>query len=211
MENIFDFNRDYILENDRVLLRPLQRDDFDNLLYFSRYEPEIWRYCLVSAAGEKHLRSYIRSALEERRHRRQYAFVVFDKVKQKYAGSTRLCEIDLYSRTVQMGYTWYGREFHGASLNKHCKLLLLNFLFKSAGFERVEFRVDVQNERGIQAVEKLGATREGMLRNCGPALGDGCRRDCFVYSLLREEWIGALEGRLHTELGHCSEIYTSAL
>jgi RimJ/RimL family protein N-acetyltransferase len=196
MDGFFDFKKDYVLENTQVRIRPLKKSDFGNLLPFSLLEPEIWEYSLVSAAGEENLRNYLLAATSERRRLRQYPFIVFDKLQGLYAGSTRFCEIDMRSRCLQMGYTWYGSQFRGGSFNIQCKFLLLDFAFDFMKIERVEFRVDVENVRGIGALEKLGCIREGRLRKCGPPVVGAARRDCFVYSLLREEWVEAARDRL---------------
>ena len=200
MEGFFDFKKDYVLENSQVRIRPLKESDFGNLLPFSLLEPEIWEYSLVSASGEDNLRHYLTSATAERRRLRQYPFIVFDKLKGLYAGSTRFCEIDMGSRCLQMGYTWYGSQFRGGNFNSHCKFLLLDFAFDLMKIERVEFRVDVDNLRGIGALEKLGCTREGRLRKCGPPVLGATRRDCYVYSLLREEWEETARDKLGNRL-----------
>jgi RimJ/RimL family protein N-acetyltransferase len=59
----------------------------------------------------------------------EYGFAVFDK-KNKFAGSTSFYNIDLDEKTLKLGYTWYGKEFQGTGLNKHCKYLLLEFAFE---------------------------------------------------------------------------------
>jgi RimJ/RimL family protein N-acetyltransferase len=76
-KDIFEYRP--ILENDRVLLRPIQEDDFDNLLSFSLNEPEIWFYGLVTAAGKDNLRKYIDTAVKNLQERKEYPFIVFDK------------------------------------------------------------------------------------------------------------------------------------
>ena len=72
----FDFSKDFILENDAVLLRPLEASDFENLLQFSLNEPEIWTYSFVHAAGEDSLKRYIQLALEGRKNKTHYPFIV---------------------------------------------------------------------------------------------------------------------------------------
>src|ERR1044071_8324222 len=102
------FSQDVILENERALLRPLQENDFDNLLPYSLHEPDIWKYGLVTAAGEENLRNYINSAVKNRNNKTEYPFIVFDKKKNKYAGSTRFYDIQQTFLTTQLGFTWYG-------------------------------------------------------------------------------------------------------
>ena len=187
MEETLDTKREYILEDDCVLLRPLQQDDCNNLLLFAINEPEIWAYSLVAVAGEENLKKYIDTAIAARGEGSQYAFIVFDKRTQEYAGSTRFYDIQLANKTLQLGFTWYGKKFQGSGLNKHCKYLLLRFAFEKLGMERVEFRADNNNKRSIAAMKSIGCTVEGVLRSNVPK-HDGPRRDSIILSILKVEW-----------------------
>lgn len=191
MSEQLDFERDYILENEIALLRPLQRADEKNLLQFALEEPEIWIYSLVEVAGETGMKSYIDSALKARADKKEYPFIVFDKRTGQYAGCTRFYDIQLINRTLQLGYTWYGKNFQGTGLNKHCKFLLLQFAFEEMGIERVEFRADFSNKKSVAAMQSIGCTVEGVLRS-HLIKPDGTRRDSIVLSILKEEWIGGL-------------------
>lgn len=195
----FDFSADYILEDDFVQLRPLTEDDFDHLLPFALNEPDIWKYSLVSVVGKDGLRNYIEAALAARQAKKEYPFIVFDKRQQKYAGSTRFYDIQLQNQTLQLGYTWYGKNFQGTGLNKHCKFLLLQFAFEKMGLERVEFRADSNNKRSIAAMQSLGCTIEGVLRSHAP-LPNGTRRNTIVLSILKDEWFGRVKGVLGSKL-----------
>src|SRR5258706_2851010 len=181
------FQQDIILENERVLLRPLQENDFDNLLYFSLNEPEIWRFGLITAAGEENLRNYINSTIKNRTEGKEYPFIVFDKKANAHAGSTRFYDIQQQYLTTQLGYTWYGKDFQRTGLNRHCKLLLLSFAFEQWEMERVEFRAHAKNEQSIAAMKAIGCIEEGILRSQMPAV-DGTRRDSIVLSILKNEW-----------------------
>ncbi|HEY3389883.1 MAG TPA: GNAT family protein [Prolixibacteraceae bacterium] len=195
----FEFTKKIILEDDRAVLRPLEYPDFENLLRFSITEPEIWKYSLVRAAGEKGLRNYINIAVEQREANKEYPFIVFDKLQNSYAGSTRFYDIQLSNKCLQIGYTWYGKQFQGTGLNKHCKYLLLEFAFEKMGMERVEFRADTQNERSIAAMKSIGCKVEGILRSTG-LRPDGIRRNSIVLSILREEWDGTVKEELRKKL-----------
>lgn len=190
----FDPSKEIVLENDKVRLRPLQMDDFANLLPFSIYEPELWTYSLIPANGEANLKNYIEVALKHRADGTAYPFVVIDKGSGKIAGSTRYYDVQPYHNTVQLGYTWYGKEFQGTGLNKNCKLILLNYAFDTMNVERVEFRADAKNTRSIAAMKSIGCTEEGILRsNCTSPYG---RRDSIVLSILKSEWYGGIREAL---------------
>lgn len=194
-----NFNEKYILENDRVLLRPLEEDDFQNLLPFSLNEPEIWQYSLIRADGKDNLQNYIALARKARNEEREYPFIVFDKLKNQYAGVTRLYDIQPKNKTLQIGYTWYGKDFQGTGLNKHCKYLLLEFAFEKLDVKRIEFRADAQNQRSIQAMKSLGCTEEGILRS-HTVKPNGERRDTIVLSILQQEWFDTIKQKLREKL-----------
>ena len=85
----FDFSKDYILEDEFVVLRPLKADDYNNLVDFVINEPGLWKYSVVPIIGEDGLKNYLKSALEARDAGKEYPFIVYDKRQQRYAGSTR--------------------------------------------------------------------------------------------------------------------------
>jgi RimJ/RimL family protein N-acetyltransferase len=199
MLTTLDFDGEYVLHNDCVLLRPLQESDYEYLLPFSLNEPDIWQYSLQSVAGADNLRLYIANALQGRKQQKEYPFIVYDKRVREYAGSTRFYDIQLNYKTMQLGYTWYGKKFQGTGLNKHCKFLLLQFAFEELGMERVEFRADNNNAKSIAAMKSIGCTVEGVLRNHMPNHTGG-RRDSIVLSILKDEWESGVREQLQKKL-----------
>ncbi|WP_310379283.1 GNAT family protein [Flavobacterium sp.] len=197
---IQNFPQNIILENEHVLLRPLEITDIENLLEFSINEPNTWEFSLVRANGKENLENYIQLALRAREAKTEFPFIVFDKKSQKYAGSTRFYDINLPHKTIQLGYTWYGKDFRGTGLNKHCKLLLLQFAFETLGMERVEFRADNNNHRSVSAMKSIGCKVEGVFRNHMPTLDSEVRRDSIVLSILRNEWFDEVKENLKAKL-----------
>lgn len=197
----FDFTKDSILENESVLLRPLATSDFENLLEFSLNEPEIWTYSFMHAAGEDSLKRYIELALEGRKNKTQYPFIVYDKINKRYAGCTRFHQIDLPNESLHIGYTWYGKDFQGSGINKNCKLLLLTFAFENMGIVRVEFRADNKNQKSIAAMKSIGCTVEGVLRqeSLSPS---GYRRDSIILSILKQEWDESIKQELINKINN---------
>ena len=184
---VFDTSIDVILEDERVLLRPLVQADVANLSAYVKDESTLWKYALTPITTDQEFEQYIATAVETRHLKSAYPFIVFDKLQNKYVGSTRFYDIQLNNSSTQFGYTWYSESTWGTGLNEHCKLLLLSFAFETIGFERVEFRADNRNKRSIAAMQKIGCTVEGILRNHLPT-SDGTRRDSIVLSMLKEEW-----------------------
>lgn len=196
---MIDFRQDYILENKRVKLRPLMPEDFNHLVEFSESEPEIWKYSLIAADGKENLKKYLQSAVNGRREEKEYAFIVFDKQLNTYAGSTRFYDIQSKQQTLQLGFTWYGKQFQGTGINKNCKFLLLSFAFETLDIKRVEFRADAQNVRSINAMKSIGCTVEGILRS-NSITPTGTRRDSIVLSILQEEWYAKVKEELRSKL-----------
>ena len=196
----FDCTKKYVLEDDRVMLRPLQQEDYIHLLPFSLNEPELWKYSLITPAGKEGLQNYMNITFAGRNEGKEYAFIVFDKQTNEYAGSTRFYDIQNELQTVQLGYTWYGTKFQGTGLNKHCKYLLLTFAFEKIGFERFELRADNNNARSIAAMKSLGCKVDGILRKNMPTREPGKRRDSIVLSILKDEWFGGVKETLKGKL-----------
>ena len=190
---------DYILEDDWLLIRPLNADDYQNLLPFALYEPNIWDYSQVSAKGADGMRNYIDQALKARRDGKEYPFIIYDKKTGEYAGSTRFYDIQPVNQALEIGYTWYGEKFRGTGLNKHCKFLLLQLAFEDLDMKRVGFRADARNERSIAAMKSIGCTVEGIIRSHMP-LPDGTRRDSILLSILQHEWIDGVKEMLKAKL-----------
>ncbi|CAM3367910.1 GNAT family N-acetyltransferase [Aequorivita lipolytica] len=194
----FNFLQEYILENDCVRLTPLHNYDIDRLQYFSENEPELWKYSLQPANGYENLKTYTNFALQSRKEETSYPFIVFDKRTQQIAGSTRFYDFQQNHNTVQLGYTWYGKQFQGTGLNKQCKMLMLEFAFEKLGIDRVEFRADANNQRSIAAMKSIGCTVEGILRNnCAAPNG---RRDSIVLSILKDEWFDSAKEQLKSKI-----------
>ncbi len=199
--NNFDASKTILLEDERVLLRPLEAGDSEFLIEYALNEPETWTYSLVSVAGRENLEAYIHAALEGRKQQKEYPFIVFDKQSGQYAGATRFYDIQRAHQTLQLGYTWYGKKFRGTGLNKHCKFLLLDYAFGTMQAERVEFRADNRNQRSIAAMKGIGCVVEGVLRS-NSATAQGGRRDSIVLSILKTEWEKETRQRLFEKTYH---------
>ncbi len=194
-----NFEENIILENNFVLLRPLQISDWDNLINFSLTQPEIWKYSSMQAIGADGLKNYLNLAINGRHEKKEFPFIVFDKKNNEYAGSTRFYDIQLANKCLQLGFTWYGKAYQGTVLNKQCKYLLLSYAFEKMDMERVEFRADLRNERSIAAMKSIGCKEEGILRSNGWT-NTGERRDSIVLSILKTEWFSSLKNELKSKL-----------
>ncbi|MFN9804484.1 MAG: GNAT family N-acetyltransferase [Bacteroidota bacterium] len=192
----FSFQKDYVLENEHALLRPLMQEDVRHLSVFSMHEPALWEYSLQSAAGIGNLTQYVETAIAGRAAGHSYPFIIFCKKSKKYAGTTRFYDIDLLNAGCLLGYTWIGKEFQGTGLNRQCKWLLFQFAFDQCQFHRVALRSDVNNLRSIRAMEAIGCVSEGILRE-HIVLQDGSWRTSRLFSVLKSEWERGLKQKLN--------------
>ncbi|NRQ48397.1 GNAT family N-acetyltransferase [Aeromicrobium stalagmiti] len=121
-----------------------------------------------------------------------------DVASGELAGVTTYYEIDPELRTVAIGHTWLGSRFWRSGLNTEAKLLLLRRAFDDLGCVRVVWHTDIRNERSQDAIARLGAQREGVMRK-HRIRRDGSWRDTVTFSMTDDEWPAAraaLEGRL---------------
>jgi N-acetyltransferase len=195
---MIDVNTDIRLESDRVLLRPLRAEDSEHLVPFALNEPQLWTYSLVQGGGRENMLNYIKLAIDGRVSGTVFPFIIYDKSAQAYAGSTRFYDIQNHHLTTQLGFTWLGNAFQGTGLNRHMKWLMLDYAFREARLERVEFRADMNNARSIAAMKSIGCVEEGILRsNCTSPTG---RRSSIVLSILKEEWESSVGDALRASL-----------
>ena len=175
-----------ILENSRVKLSLLDLSNYTKLLDISQEENLIY-YSPSDISTPENLKNYVQTAVDGYYHKTTIPYIIFDKGKQAYAGSTRFGLINWTNKTLHIGWTWIGKAFQGTGLNKQMKFLMLQHAFETMNFEKVEFRIDERNTRSRKAVEKIGATLEGILRK-DTLMKDGFRRNTCCYGILNEEW-----------------------
>ncbi|HEV7331473.1 MAG TPA: GNAT family protein [Flavisolibacter sp.] len=185
----FSFTKEIILENSRVLLRPLQPGDVENLLPVATAQSDLVQYSPYEIHTPDLLAAYINHSLAERAACSRFPFIVFDKRAASYAGSTSIANVSNKDQRLEIGWTWIGRNFQMTGLNRACKFLLLSYAFEELEFERVEFKTDARNQASRTAIEKIGGQYEGTLRSHTVML-DGFRRDTVYYSILKPEWPG---------------------
>lgn len=183
----FDFETEYVLEDDFVRLEPLKLEHVDQLLDIAN-EPNIWDYSFSKGTGREALTAYVQSTIDARKEKKEYPFLVIDKKTNRAAGSTRFYDISLALKSIRVGYTWYGTEFRGTGLNDHCKYLLFNFAFDHSGFERIGMGAYAENKRSIAAMKKIGCEEEGTFRGFFPAVSGKKRQDAILLSILKNEW-----------------------
>ncbi len=195
----FEYPKDYILETDSVRLSPLTLEHIEHLQPISD-DDSIWTYFIENGKGITNLTRYIRSAIENRKAKREYPFIVFDKKINQWAGMTRLYEWNESLRTIKLGHTWYGKKFQGTGLNKHCKYLLFEFAFEQLETHRIGFGVHAENNRSLKALKSVGVQKEGILREFLPSIQQEGRTDLVLLSILKDEWTNKIKDELYQKI-----------
>jgi RimJ/RimL family protein N-acetyltransferase len=151
-------------------------------------DDSIWKLMLYGwVRSEDDMRRWVLDLLGRQAQGSDVPFVVVHRASDRVAGATRYMEIRPPHRGLEIGGTWYGLEFQRTAVNTETKYLLLRHAFETLGAIRVQFKADMRNERSWRAIERLGARREGVLRNHS-ILPGGMVRDSVYYSILDREW-----------------------
>ena len=137
----------------------------------------------------ENMSSWVRDILSRSVMRTDVPFVVLHLASGRLAGATRYMNIMPKDRGLEIGGTWYGLDFQRTVVNTECKYLLLRHAFETLGCIRVQLKTDLRNERSQKAIERIGAVKEGVLRN-HMILPDGRIRHSVFYSILDSEWEG---------------------
>ena len=184
-----------ILHGSRVRLEPIGMHHAEDLYAVGKDEA-IWTHLLRRPFRNlEDAEAWVRScvALGEDGGRVQFAVVLAESGRA--IGSTGFLDIDRPNRALEIGMTWYGVDYQRTYVNTECKYLLLRHAFDDLGARRVCLKTDSRNERSRRAIERIGAQREGVLRN-HRLTWDGRNRDSVYYSIIEEEWPQVRE-RLH--------------
>jgi RimJ/RimL family protein N-acetyltransferase len=178
------------LENVHVRLEPLSVDHADDLATAAVGLEHAW-YTSVSTPGTIEADIARRLAWRDEGSMNPWAIRRLDT--GRVVGMTTFCNIDQPNRHVEIGHTWIAPDAQGTAVNPAAKILLLAHAFDGCDAIAVELRTHWHNRQSRAAIERLGAKRDGVLRNhrLGP---DGTLRDTVVYSILPHEWPAVRRG-----------------
>src|SRR5436305_1163956 len=172
------------LEGPSLVLEPLTPGHASEL--WPKADPEIFRHTLdwprddgLDAFAEWHRAGLVRPDT--------LLFLIRTRPELEAVGMTGYLEIRPAHRGLEIGRTWIAKSHQGSRVNPESKYLLLRHAFEELGAARVQFKTDVNNLHSQRAIEKLGATREGVLRSY-QMRSNGVLRDTVIYSVLRHEW-----------------------
>lgn len=174
-----------------VTLEPLSGDHHDGLVDAAR-DGELWRLWYTSVPSPEQMAEEIerRLALQEQGSMLPFTTRLTDPATGgpgRIIGMTTYMNIDAGTPRVEIGSTWNAASVHGTGTNPESKLLLLRHAFEAVGCPAVEFRTHWLNHQSREAIARLGAKQDGVLRSHSRTR-DGLLRDTVVYSILEHEW-----------------------
>jgi len=173
------------LENEKVLLVPFTKEKAQELKSII-FDDTIWNFMGIYISTEEDFQNYISDTLSLQ-SKIAYSFLIINKLTNEIAGSTRFGNINFSSQKAEIGWTWLGKKFQGTGLNRACKFELLKYGFEEIGLRRIQFSADLENLKSQKAIERLGATKEGVFRNNYiDSLGNS--KDDVYYSIIKEDW-----------------------
>ncbi|MFJ9885723.1 GNAT family N-acetyltransferase [Streptomyces sp. NPDC091287] len=151
-------------------------------------DEEVWRW---QGGPAPRTREELRERMEGVLGNAKYVpFAVVHRPSGRAVGWTTYLDVAVDDERLEIGWTWYGRAHWRSAVNTETKLLLLSHAFEELGMGRVQLKTDHRNERSQEAIARLGARREGVLRR-HRRRPDGSWRDSVYFSLLADEWPAA--------------------
>jgi N-acetyltransferase len=174
------------LEGSTVKLIPIELGLLEDL--WRAAEPqEIWELTASKIRVKQEMKLTIEAAISEREKGTQYPFAVVEKKSGKVIGSSRYLEISEHHKSLEIGWTWYHPEYWRTRVNTETKFLMLQHAFEEMDMNRVQFCTDSRNTRSQNAIARIGAKKEGVLRK-HRIIADGYVRDTVVFSIIKEDW-----------------------
>jgi N-acetyltransferase len=172
-----------VLSERGVRLEPLALRHEDGLRAAAA-DGELWKLRVTSVPEPDQTRQYIEDALRMREQGQRFAFAVIDEASETVLGSTSYHDILPAVKRLEIGYTWYAKRVQRTHVNTTCKLLMMGHAFDTLGCHVVGWRTDNYNFASQQAIERLGARKDGVIR------GHALRRDgtTVMYSMRAGEW-----------------------
>lgn len=174
------------LRNEVVTLRAIEKADED-AIYEAGHYAEIWQYMSSKIESRSDANTYIEDLHNKMAAGNQYTFAIIDSKTNELIGSTRFYNIDEANKSVEIGYTWLTPTVWRTSINTNCKYLLLDYCFEKWRLNRVQIVADERNERSCNAIKRIGAVQEGILRK-HMIRADGFVRNSVVFSIIKEDW-----------------------
>jgi N-acetyltransferase len=189
VDNFWTNLKPVILTGRVVRLEPLSESHVPDLAAAGS-DPSIWEFMIYGdLGGEKAMHAWVQKLLALQQHGTDLPFAVIHLESGRAIGATRYMDIRPEHRALEIGGTWYAPAFQRTVVNTESKYLLLRNAFEELGCLRVQFKTDARNLRSQKAIERIGAVKEGVLRQ-HIITPSGFARDSVYYSILDKEWPG---------------------
>lgn len=177
-----------VLQGKHVRLEPLSASHKAGLCD-AIHDGELWKLHVTLVPHPDIINEFLSDALQAYETGDGLTFAIIDIKTSKIAGSTRFMKANYPYKRIEVGYTFLGKSWQRTRINTEVKLLMLSHAFETLDFNRVEFLTDYLNNRSRQAILRLGAKEEGVLRN-HMIMPDGRVRDSVLFSIIKNEWPG---------------------
>ena len=176
-----------VLENDYVTLKPLSLDQAEAYLQIGQSE-DIWTY-LAPAPFEQlgDAQTWISGMLARASKAGDVTFSVYDRASGELAGSSSFLDVRVPHGGLEIGFTWYAKTFQRTYVNTATKLALFSHAFDTLGAFRVQLQTDARNQKSQDAMARIGASKEGILRK-HKIYPDGYVRDSVMFSVTIDDW-----------------------
>jgi len=184
-----------ILEGNLVRLEPLSINHKRGICA-AILDGELWKLFVTLVPHPDQIDEFLKNAQHANDSGDGLAYATIDKKTNRIAGSTRFMKANLPNKRIEIGFTFLGQTWHKTRINTEAKLLMLTHAFEVLKLNRVELITDYLNTQSRQAILRLGAKEEGILRN-HMVMPDGRVRDSVLYSIIENEWLGVKQHLTH--------------
>ncbi|MGE8152561.1 GNAT family N-acetyltransferase [Pseudomonas vancouverensis] len=174
------------LHGNRISLRPLQHSDADALVQAAS-DGELWNLSVTVVPSSSTVDAYLKKALDGRDAGTVMPFVIVLNATGEVIGSTRFWKIDRHNRKLEIGSSWISARWQKTFVNTEAKYLMLRYAFETLDCVRVQFTTDENNQTSRQAILRLGAQQEGIVRH-ERIMPDGRKRNSVRFSIIDDEW-----------------------
>ena len=170
----------------KICLRPLQESDASALVEAAS-DGQLWNLIYTVVPSKETVDEYIAIAIKGREAGTVIPFVIEDLLSGKIIGSTRFWKVDTKNSKLEIGHTWYSQSYQRTYANTEAKFLLLQYAFEELKFVRVQFTTDELNQKSRDAILRIGAKQEGIVRN-ERIMPNGRIRNSVRFSIIDSEW-----------------------
>ncbi len=169
-----------------IILRPPSIEDIKGLSIVAK-DGEIWNNRFSQFPNLNEIEKYIQEMLDLSSKGSILPFITIHKASNTIVGTTRYLNIDYENHRLEIGHTWIAKSWRKTYVNSEAKFLMLQYAFEKLACIAVEIRTDVLNTVSRQAIQRLGAKQDGILRH-HKIMRDGRIRDTVCYSIIKPEW-----------------------